>query len=157
MVRYTAGVVNSVNPEDVMPLMIDVGVFNNAKANTNYGNITVGASYLHNAYKQGAGAQNQACSWDVVLARGTWTCKLIHTKGTDQGIYSVQIDGVTEGTIDGYTGSTTYNQVSSVTGIVIPSERTVQLQLKMATKNASSSNYHGNLDGVQLVRVSTAI
>lgn len=130
----------------------DINVFMSAIANTNWSTNTVQGNSLRNGYKGSTGAQNASISFDITLARGTWLVELLHNKGTDVGTYSVQIDSVEKGTIDGYNGSTTYNNRNSVTGISISTPGKHRLTLQMSTKNASSSSYYGRIQHIQLRR-----
>jgi hypothetical protein len=98
------------------------------------------------------GSQNNEVYWDIVLGAGTWTVSLVHTAGNDKGIYSVQLDGVEVGTIDGYNASTVNNTISAVTGIVVASTGVKRLKLRMETKNASSSSYYGTIQVLSLQR-----
>lgn len=138
--------------EDLLPWLIDIDVFG-AHGNTNFDSV-VGSTTnaIHAWWIESNGTQNAERYWDVVLAAGTWDVMLIYVKGTDRGIYSVQFDGVEKGTVDGYNGSTTYNNRTSVTGITVATSAKIRLKLKMATKNASSSNYYGDIIHVQLRR-----
>lgn len=85
--------------------------------------------------------QNDAISFDFACGAGTYTIELRHLAFANRGIYTVQIDNVTVGTIDGYASSLTFTR-SLLTGVVITAGRHT-LTLVMATKNASSSAYYG--------------
>ena len=137
---------------DLLPWNIDiVPVF--AKANTNWSSLAgIDGSNIMNFGRESTGAQNAEVTWDVVLAAGTWRVDIVHIKGTDRGIISVQFDSVEKGTIDTYNGSLARNQLGSVTGITVATTAKVELKLKMATKNASSSNYYGTINLITLRR-----
>lgn len=137
--------------DSALPWLIDVDVFEQAVANTNWDTITISAAVLLNGRKDSIGFQNASISFDVVLAKGTWTIEVLHDKNTDSGIISVQLGGVEKGTIDTYSGGS-INILSSVTGIAITATAKYRLALVMATKNASSSNYYGRIQHVQLRR-----
>lgn len=111
-------------------------------ANTNWSQVSVGSSILFGGYSQSSGAQNAEASWEIACAAGTYAFTLIHSRDVNRGIYSVQVDTVEVGTIDGYNGSTAHNTVNtSITGIAIATTAKHTIKLKMATKNASSSSY----------------
>lgn len=147
------------------PNLIDIDPFPTAVSQTNWDtNVTnVGMYY---AIKRSTGAQNALIQFDVVLAAGTWTLELIHAKNTDYGIATVSLstDGTSftdvgtapysasGSTIDMYAASGSSDNRSSITGIVIATTGRYCLQLKMATKNASSTNYYGGLQHLQLRR-----
>lgn len=137
---------------DFLPWLIDIDPFMTAIAQTNWNSIWNDGSNVHGAQKESSAAQNDEICFDVVLAKGTWTVELMHNKYTDRGIYSVQFDTVEKGTIDGYNASQQYNVRSTVTGITVSATAKIRLKLKMATKNASSSNYRGSINWIQLRR-----
>lgn len=151
---WNGDLVNNLIDLDAMrPWLIDVDVFPTAIAQTNWDTIALPAgSPVFYGNKSSSGAQNAEINWDVVLAAGTWTIELIHHTFTDTGIYTVQLGGVTKGTIDGYSAGDVVNVRSSVTGIVVASSGKVRLKLLMATKNASASSYTGRIQHVQLRR-----
>lgn len=113
---------------------------------------------LDTAYQLGgqfvsSGAQNASVAWDFPLSAGTWTLTLVHARSTDRGIYSVRIDDVEVGTIDGYNGSLAHTR-SDLTGLVIATTGLKRVSLVMATKNASNvtANYYGSFCGLMLTR-----
>lgn len=90
------------------------------------------------------GAQNDQISFDLACGAGTYTIELLHLPFMNRGIYTVKIDGVTVGTVDGYAGS--LNPVrASIAGVVLGSGQHTVTVL-MATKNAASSGYIGMID-----------
>jgi len=119
--------------------------------NTGWASPTPGA-ILYSSYNLSSGAQNAEIGWDVVLSAGTWTVQLTHYTINSAGIYSVRIDGVEVGTIDGYAASGGPDHVSVVTGIAVATGGKRRVTLKMATKNASSSSYYGLIQHLQLRR-----
>src|SRR3990167_6697129 len=46
--------------------------------------------------------QNNEIVFRVPLIDGTWTVSLLHSTGSNRGIYDIQFDGTSKGTIDGY-------------------------------------------------------
>lgn len=131
-----------VTPEDLW--WVDVDVLSGGTANTNWDTRQASSGHTYGGrLVTDSGAQNNEVSWPIVLAAGTWTFRLTHVTGSDRGIYSVRLDAVDQGTIDGYSGSGLDDQVSDVTGIVVATTGKKTFALKMATKNASSGNYYG--------------
>lgn len=97
---------------------------------------------------QSSGAQNDEAVFRLPfsLSAGTWTISLQHSQASNRGIYTVSfsVDGTTwtdVGTIDGYVAASADTR-SVITGIAIPA-RTKWVRLKMATKNASATQYYG--------------
>lgn len=80
------------------------------------------------------------------LEAGTWTFTLMHQQASNRGIYTIAVspDASTWTdltTIDGYAGSTT-NTRSAATSVTVAADM-AYVRLKMATKNASASDYFG--------------
>lgn len=122
-------------------------------ANTNWpGTYVQDTQCAYGGTMNSASNQNDEVSFDVVLAAGTWTFQLLHLANTDAGIYTVQLDGVTVGTIDGYVASITKNVISVVSGISVATTGKKRLKLKMATKNGSSSSYKGRIQKIEFQR-----
>lgn len=97
-----------------------------------------------------SGLQNDTVEWTVRVPAGTYTLRLLHTTGTNIGIYTVLVDAVSVGTIDGYANPGAA-AVSDITGIALAAgEHTVRFT--MATKNASSSAYYGVVSAFILTR-----
>ncbi len=134
------------------PWLVDIDVFLTAISHTNWNTITMASTALvYSATKDSSGAQNAEINFDIVTSAGTWTFEMMHYSLTNRGIYSIRIDGVEVGIIDGYAASGVYNQQSTITGIKITGGKH-RLTLKMATKNGSSSGYAGSIQHIQLRR-----
>lgn len=96
-------------------------------------------------------AQNDAIAWDLPLAAGTWDVHIWVRRSTNTAIITVQFDGVDKGTADTYNGAAAYTKLS-VTGIAVASTAKTRVNLKAATKNASSSSYVLGIFAVELRR-----
>lgn len=94
-------------------------------------------------YNQSTGTQNDAATFDFACGAGTFTLDMFHLTGTNRGIYTIAIDGVTKGTVDGYAAASG-SAVSTLTGIVIAAGAHT-IRFTMATQNVSSSNYYGTM------------
>lgn len=130
------------------PWRVEVAVAGGGSGNTNWNTPTSDASAAWYGWLQSTGAQNALVDFPLFLAAGTWACRLVHTKDADAGIYSVRLDDVEQGTVDGYAAIRTRDQVSDVTGIVVSTPGIKTFRLKMATKNGSSSSYYGRVQRV---------
>lgn len=116
-------------------------------------NLGENTSQALNVYRTSSGAQNAEIGWDVLMDAGTWTIGVLGTKDTDLGIYTALIDGVVVGVVgDGYAAARAYNNAMSLAGVVIAAAGRKRVSLKMATKNAASSNYFGQITQVTLVK-----
>lgn len=100
---------------------------------------------------QFSSAQNGEIAWDVLLDSGTYTIGFVHSRDTDRGIYSVQIDDVEVATVDGYNGSSS-TVLAQCAGETIASPGIHEISLKMLTKNASSSSYKGIVGDISIAR-----
>ncbi len=120
--------------------------------------------YVHNtvfpqaAVRQIPDAVNNSISYDVQLPPGTWRMDVLHYRSTNLGIYTFALDaaalttfGGSANTIDGYNASGSPT-LSSITGIVIPSGGKRRLSITMATKNASSTAYFGQINSIMFTR-----
>lgn len=94
-------------------------------------------------------AQNNYIVWNEWLDAGTYKYAQIHQQDTNSGIYSVQFNGSTQGTIDGY--GTTVNTYAEITGIAV-SAGLKAVKLLMATKNASAGGYSGDVNSGAFIR-----
>ena len=136
-----------------LPWTIDISPFLTAATQTNWSTRAVDTSQITGGLKSSTGTvADDEIGWDVVLAAGTWTIEWLYVKGSNVGIFTVSLDGSSVGTVDGYAASTTYNSNGSITGVTVDSTGKKRLLFKMATKNASSSAYRGNLSAIRLLR-----
>lgn len=108
---------------------------------------SVGAIGFYNS----TSAQNDAFSYNVILAAGTWDCNMWVRKSTNTAIITLNMDGVSQGTVDTYAASVAYAQVA-ITGFTVSATGKKVMQFKAATKNASSSNYLIELFGIEFQR-----
>jgi hypothetical protein len=88
----------------------------------------------------------------VTLSPGTWTMAMIHHQDSNRGIYTVTLDDVSLGTVDGYNGALNRNTQSTIAGFSVTTPGKKRLAFTMATKNGSSSSYFGTLSAIQLFR-----
>ncbi len=122
------------------------------------------STYVYNTVFPGAqvrqipNAQNNSISYDSVLPAGTWRMNMVHYMSTNIGIYTFALDGAalttfsgSATTIDGYAASGTPT-LSTITGIVLPSTALRRLSITMATKNASSTAYFGQINSIIFTR-----
>jgi len=134
------------------PWLIDIDVFTTPGDSQTWGNRGVDTGCLYNGKLLSQAGQNDYIEWPVVLSAGTWTFSLLHITYEGGGIYTVSLDGNSEGTIDGYSSAEIKNVLSTITGITVTTPGKVALRLTMATKNASASNYIGLIQHVRLIR-----
>ncbi len=85
-------------------------------------------------------AQNDALTWDIWLDAGTYTFSAWVRKTSNTGIITLNQAGASQGTVDTYAASPALALVS-ITGWTVASSGKKAMQVKAATKNASSSGY----------------
>jgi len=97
-----------------------------------------------------SGTSGNNLTFRLALAAGTYMLRAAHTRGPDRGIYTFKMDGISVGTLDGYSG-TVNDVLQSVTGIVVTKPSSI-LTVSMESANASSSSYVGDLFDLSLTR-----
>lgn len=127
-----------------------------AYSQTNFDSVSYSSAKPKGYTRFTSGAQNA----EVVFGReyfeaGTYVPIVVHFSGTNRGIYTVSISEDAAawtdiGTVDGYaaSGIATRSEVAAVS----IAEGRYFVRLKMATKNASSSSYLGDLTEVMFTR-----
>ena len=111
-----------------------------------------GGRFPLNAGLFNSGAQNDKVSFNVLLGAGTWDVRLLYSTFANAGIMTVSLDGTSLGTADCYNGVNTTGVKTVLSGNVVASGGKHVLNLKMATKNASSTGYYAILHYIWLVR-----
>lgn len=96
------------------------------------------------------GTQNAEVSFDFYSEAGTYDLILLHRRNTNRGIYTLQVDGATVATVDGYSGSA--SAIRTVTSGVVLTDGQHRLRVLMATKNASSSSFFGAFSAFLLTK-----
>lgn len=117
---------------------------------------TWGISALTGQYKAfaylNAGAINDEINFKVMLQAGTYTFSVLTDTDVNRGIITFSVDGSSVGTQDCYSSSTVHNVTKSVTGISVATSGIHTISYKMASKNASSSNYIVVLSVLSFIR-----
>lgn len=116
---------------------------------------TIAQAAVHwGSYFTSTDAQNEYSEWKVWLPAGTWSLVAITSNYSFSGILTATLDGgASLGTIDTYQGGASYfNNLGTITGIVVPTTGIYTLRLKAATKHASSSGYESYIQWLQFRR-----
>lgn len=127
-------------------------VLGTAVANTNWSTLARLTTAYLNTTKNSSGVSGDSIEWDVLLGAGTYTFDLFHMKDADVGIYTLSIDGVDKGTIDGYAAAPAASSLPAITGIVLATSGIKRVKLRMVTKNGASSAYFGRISGAKFTR-----
>lgn len=122
------------------------------KAHSGWETRDQGSALLGGGWLRSSGTQNNYIEWDIWLEAGTYKCALIYRRNTDAGIFHIQLDGVDKGTVDSYAAAFDNNNYTEVGSIAVASAGLKTFTLKMASKNASSSNYAGNIQSCAWIR-----
>jgi len=91
--------------------------------------------------------QNSTIDYELLLESGTWSFTITSPKNNNAAIIStlMKLDGgafgATVADFDLYNAGLTYDNISTVTGIVIATTGRYTIRLTNATKNASSSDF----------------
>lgn len=133
---------------------ININPYHGESAHTNWNTFVKPNTVTDQALasRESSGAQNAEITFKVVLAAGTWKLHLVTFTLGNAGIYTVSLDGVSQGTIDGYSSPNVVNVLKTLAGIAALTSGIHDLNFKMATKNASSSSYFGDLQSIVLER-----
>lgn len=151
-----AGNMSIVTPKAVMvPILELTGVASNTNWSTLYvagaaapntGAAETDGQLLFNASSSSTGDEDAFITIPVVLVAGTYTFFMRHYKWSGSGIYTIYIDGISVGTIDGYDGGGgTRNALNTITSIVVTTTGVKDIKFSMETKNGSSSGYAGGV------------
>jgi len=107
---------------------------------------------LYFFYYNGLGVNGDNISYNVYLAAGTYTLRLLILTSTNSGILDVDIDSTEVASFDQYSSPSVYNVLNSQTGIVIASAGLKTLRLRVDGKNASSSGWVVRVTTISLWR-----
>jgi hypothetical protein len=129
---------------DLIPLL--------STGHTNWNNFLSTTAMMYGYELYSSGAQNAARWWDLSFDAGDWDLEVWCATFSSAGIINVQIDGVTVATIDTYSAGTTY-QVKKTARFNVATPGVHRLTFLMATKNGASSQYYGDISGIQLRQV----
>jgi len=117
-----------------------------------FSTISINASYIFCHSRNASGFIGDYMAWDLGIAKGTWSFELLFNSEVNRGILTLQIDQVEKATIDTYSATPTYNLRQTITGIIIPISKKIELKLIVNSKNPSSSAYYLAFLGAKLTR-----
>lgn len=104
------------------------------------------------AFYNSTSAQNDTFNTDFWMDTGTFTYTQVYQTDSGSGITTIQIDGSSVGTIDGYAIPVTVATVSTLSGISQSTAGTKNLKWLCATKNASASQYQLAISSASWIR-----
>jgi hypothetical protein len=121
-------------------------------ANTNWSSLVVITDWTMSL--ESTGAQNASVTFGFLGAAGHYAITLQHRVAPNRGAYSIYIDGVlagSGGSFDGYNAAAS-NVTATVTGFAVTTSGLHTIELRMATKNGSSSSYVASVHRLMLTR-----
>lgn len=122
------------------------GTWTRAGANTSSGNQGWNAAQSNNTI-------NEEVQYKTVLRAGTYSIFVHIDKDINRGILTVSVGGVSQGTIDCYNASRIANLIGTITtAYVLATSAEVTVNLKTASKNASSVGYYLTINAIEFVR-----
>jgi hypothetical protein len=125
----------------VPALLVAIPVNHDPVSNVNWSTRAFAAGYAGGGYLASSGAQNAEVVFSAYIPAGSYDINLIGSTGTDFGIATVAIDGTDVGTADFYSGGSVSVVRKTIASVTVAASGLKQVRFKMATKNASSTNY----------------
>jgi hypothetical protein len=107
---------------------------------------TIQAGSGYGVWYQSSGAANDEAVWNIILPAGTYNLLISDIKDTNRGVYHWYLDGVEVGTYDSY--GTPLAIVGVISGGVVSTGGSVEIKIKMESKNPSSSAYYATIFGL---------
>lgn len=108
--------------------------------------IGIGTSQIYNSYVyQSPSALNDEFEHECYIAAGTYTLSVLGVTSSDSGIITWYVDGGSVGTTDMYSGGAS-NVIKTVASVVIATSGYHAIRGKLASKNASASDYRAYLN-----------
>lgn len=108
--------------------------------------------FLSGPFFNSSGADLDNITYNVYLAAGTYTLRLLGAQYTSSGIVDIDIDAAEVGSVDQYASSNTPNHIYTVTNISIAASGAHTIKVRVDGKNASSSGYRAALGAICLWR-----
>lgn len=155
IIRKTSADSDAGSDLDNLPWFVDCPPVN-YNATTGPATLVQTTSTAWGSYVRLSDAINEYTEYKVWLTQGTYTMSMVSVNGTSGGIATLTIDGGSSlGTVDTYNGSTTYNNVGTITSINVATTGIHTIRLTAATKNASSGGYNLDVAWIQFRKTST--
>ena len=106
------------------------------------------AGYYEN---NGSHADGDSYHWSTYLAKGKYRFFITYEKGPDRGIMEFTVNSIVEGTTDFYDAIPKYGSCSGV--FILQNFGLVELEIRVNSKNAASSDYLVGFSKFELERV----
>lgn len=135
---------------EVYPTHATFGALVPPLTNTSWSTVSFLGEFL---YVRESTVQNASITYEFPGKAGKYDITLAHRKSSNRGQYDVYIDGILAGanSWDGY-NATVLNTMSTVQNFTVTTSGRHTLELRMATKNASSTGYVGSINAVHITR-----
>jgi hypothetical protein len=151
-VNSSGSVVGPMGSLPEYPWVVSINYLFPPLSQVNWSTLTTGDPSSKMPYLKASGAQNAELSYRVTLGSGTWQVDMMGYAEGDAGIITVRLDGEIVGTMDWYQASGAGYTIKSTGTFIVSVSATYTLNMKIETKNASSSGYMAFIQGLQLSR-----
>jgi len=135
------------------PSFVDINPLPGGSRSHLWDGIQINSSSMNNGYRSSAsgGDSTSWLEWDVPLAVGDWSLRVVYTSSHDAGIMTFSLDGIDVGSVDGYDASIVHNRQATIGNIHVHAAGSHVLKVRLDAKNPASSNYYGYLAWLRLV------
>lgn len=111
-----------------------------------------GSGHFSGGFFNVTDAINNEANVDFWQDTGSFTYAQIHSKDVNRGIYTVNLDGVAQGTIDGFVSPGPEQNAFNTITTTMATAGVKNFQLKVAAKNASSTGYDWDVNTSKWLR-----
>ena len=125
------------------------------KSTTEARSVGQDSAVFSGGYLVNSTAQNSEVTADYWKDTGTFTTSMLHRKGSNQGISTLRFNATDIGTIDRYNAASSFNNFSTITGTAVTTAEVATFGDKLATKNASSTDYRAETHSYKITRTGT--
>lgn len=125
---------------DDLPWWVDVPPFA-YDSTTGPGTLFQATGYSWGSLFRVSDSVDDNADYKAWLPQGTGQLRVIHGSGIAYGTATIDLNGSSVGTVDGYSVGTNTNVSTTLSGISVPSTGVHTIGLTVATKNESASNF----------------
>ena len=137
------------------PSLVDINPLPLASHESGWSRIWINTSSVNNGYLTNCcddpDATGDSVEWDIPLSQGDWRMQVIYATDVNAGVMTFSLDGNDIGTIDGY-GAYDLNDTATFDSIHVDSSGTHALEVRIDSKNESSTGHFGYVAWIRLVK-----
>jgi hypothetical protein len=135
---------------DINGRVVHVPIWDFSSAPSGWDFTAVATNYCNGYWETASHLQSDFVAWQVPLNAGTWVIDGLFNRTNISGIMTWRIDGVTVGTTDLYSASSTLNTRLTTASFVVATGAMKTLSFITATKNASSGGFRHRVQDLYL-------